>query len=288
MQCALQSKNICVLINLFGAEICSIKNRQGLEYIWQADPAFWARHAPVLFPIVGKLKNDTFTFENKNYSLTQHGFARDMKFENVFADESSCVFRLTSNSSTLKCYPFAFIFEIKYQLVGNCISTFYKIKNQTEIPIYFSVGAHPAFNCPLVNNDSFEDYYLKFEKPEFVLSTIANGLRTGEKIKLTIGKNKLLLSEELFDHDALIFENNQINKISLCSLNTNHQISLNCKGWPNFGIWTKKGSNKFICLEPWFGIADDETTDRQIITKKGILALAPFNEFNCSYSLTFS
>ena len=137
MTATLQSEKLSVSINSFGAELSSVKDKNNIEFIWQADKTVWARHAPVLFPIVGKLKNDTFIFENKNYNLPQHGFARDMKFELISQNKSSCVFRLTSTNETKKKYPFDFIFEIKYELIANTLTTFYSVKNPSKENIYF-------------------------------------------------------------------------------------------------------------------------------------------------------
>ncbi len=287
MTTALHSKNFSVVINSFGAEVQSVKDNNSIEYIWQGNKAVWGRQAPVLFPIVGKLRDNSFVFENQNYELPQHGFARDMEFIQISKNIDSCSFRLASNNQTKKKYPFDFIFEIKYVLTVNTLTTFYTIKNPSKKPIHFSVGAHPGFNCPLLPNETFEDYYLEFETTDFKLTALDNGLRKVLKNKLKLQNNRLPLSDSLFNNDALVFENNQINSISLLSNKSDRKITLNCKNWPFFGIWSKKGNNQFICLEPWFGIADSIDTNQLITTKKGIINLNPLSEFNCSYSVSF-
>ena len=287
MKTVISSQLLSVTINHFGAEICSIKYIQQTEVIWQADDE-WKRHAPVLFPIVGKLKNDTYQYNDNTYKLSQHGFARDIVFNLIFSNESSCTFELVSSNETKINYPFDFILQIKYELIENKLTVSYSVTNPSSSILYFSIGAHPAFSCQLNGNDTLNDYYLKFEKSDFVLTQLNNGLRTNQKSKLNISKNKLLLSTDWFDNDALVFENSQINKISLCSLIGHQKITINCNNWPYFGIWAKKDCDKFICLEPWYGIADNENTDTNLKTKDGILTLNSLSTFNCSYAITIN
>lgn len=287
MTIELSSQNLSVKINSFGAEICSVKNSAGIEFIWQANKGVWARHAPVLFPIVGKLKDNRFLFEEKWYELPQHGFARDMEFQLISAEKNSCVFQLSSSAETKAKFPFDFIFQIIYHLSDSVLTTTYKIINPSAQTGYFSVGAHPGFNCPLAENETFEDYYLEFESNDFKKTLLDNGLLSSQTSQLNLTNQKLPLSANLFDNDALVFESNQINKISLCSSKSSHKISMECKGWPFFGIWSKKGNNPFVCLEPWYGIADDADTSQNLVSKKGAIAIKPDEEFSCSFSVTF-
>lgn len=288
MQTPLESNSLKVLINNFGAEICSIKNNDGLEFIWQANKDVWARHAPVLFPIVGKLKDDFFIFEGNKYELPQHGFARDMVFEIIQNDSGSCTFQLKSSAETKQKFPFDFIFQINYQLVENKLITGYKVVNPSAKPLFFSLGAHPGFNCPLLPNETFEDYYLEFEKNGFVKTHLTNGLLLDTKAKSEFDNNQLHLKKELFDKDALVFENNQINSISLCSSKSNHKITLECEDWPYFGIWSKKNNQNFICLEPWYGITDKANSFNEIEKKEGVIVLAPDDTFSCEFFLIFN
>ncbi len=288
MQTQLTSTTLTVTIDHFGAELCSVKNKSGIEFMWQAQKEVWARHAPVLFPIVGKLKDNFFIYNNKKHELPQHGFARDMEFDLVEKSEQSLTFQLRSNSETKTKFPFEFVFEIKYTLEENKLYTEYKITNPSNQTIYTSVGAHPGFNCPLLANESFEDYYLEFEKDNFALTKLNNGLRTDATSALELNDKKLFLKKELFDNDALVFENKQINSISLCSSKSNHKIMLQCDHWPYFGIWAKKGNTQFVCLEPWYGIADAETTANELSKKDGIIQITPGKDFKAQFSLIFS
>jgi galactose mutarotase-like enzyme len=288
MQHQLTSNQLQVLVNKAGAEIASIKNKHGLEYIWQGNKAIWARHAPVLFPIVGKLKENAFLFRHQNYSLSQHGFARDMDFTLIESKPDSCLFELTSTPETKKNYPFDFTFHLRYQLENNTLKTYYTVFNSSQDAIYFSLGAHPGFNCPLLANERYEDYYLEFESSELIVSLLDKGLVTDTKSTLSLTNNRLYLSPVLFQNDALVFENNQINQVSLCSSVSERKITLSCHNWPYFGVWSKKDSTEFICLEPWYGIADRTSSGQQLVKKDGIIALAAKKEFSCHFSIIFN
>jgi len=288
MSVTISSSALTCRINKQGAELSSVKNSEGTEFIWQANKEIWARHAPVLFPTVGKLKDNTFIFENKKYELPQHGFARDMKFTLVHLTESVCTFQLVSNEETLKKYPFNFILEITYEVKDNKLITTYNVTNSSDSLLYFAIGAHPGFNVPLEKGERFEDYYLEFEPSSSYNTTVLkDGLLTEFKKELKLEGNRLNLTSALFDNDALVFEDHQINTISLGSFISNHKIKMECSHWPYFGIWSKKGSREFVCLEPWYGITDRSNSDKQFVNKKGLLLLDPDKDFTCSFSVTF-
>lgn len=287
MNTELTSSELKVIINHKGAELCSVTNKNNIEFIWQADKDVWPRHAPVLFPIVGKLKGDQAFYEGKTCSLSQHGFARDLDFVLISSSESACTFRLKASSETINKYPFEFIFEISYQLNNSELTTTYKVKNPDSSPLLFSVGAHPGFNCPLSSDETFEDYFLEFETNTLNQTLLQDGLLSETTTSLNLNNNQLPISVALFDKDALVFENNQINRISLRSKKSKHSVTMNCEGWPYFGIWSKKENNRFVCLEPWQGVADSINSMHQFSDKKGILTLDPGEEYICSFSCTF-
>lgn len=287
MKHTLISNELSVAINFQGAEISSVKNQNGTEFIWQAKPDVWARHSPVLFPVVGKLKNNQFIFEGKAYKLPQHGFARDMKFDLKEKNENRCVFELHSTAETKKVFPFEFVFQTIYTVNKNRIKVEYKVENPGTKVLLFSVGAHPAFNVPLQANEIFEDYYLEFENKQFEITALNEGLRTSSKNKLELKNKKILLSTKLFDKDALVFENSQINSVALCSSKSAHKIVLESKGFPYYGIWSKKNCCEFVCLEPWFGVADHENSTQNFSEKEGIISLKGNKEFGCEYEIAF-
>jgi galactose mutarotase-like enzyme len=289
MQHQLVSEVLSAGINSFGAELCSVKNKAGKEFMWQADKNIWARHAPVLFPVVGKLKEDRFFYLGLSYTLNQHGFARDMDFDLIFKSESKLIFELKSDQKTKQNYPFDFNLQLEYELIHNQLFCRYRVKNVSNQNLYFSIGAHPGFNMETQNG---EGYYLEFEKSDFSLSRLNKGFISGLKEELVLKEKKLRLSSKLFEQDAMVFENNQINRIVLSSVQSGPQVILNCKDWPNFGIWSKIDPTKpealpFICLEPWYGIADYENHNQELIEKKGIIDLKPGQEFEAEYDISF-
>ena len=281
------SDQLTVGINAFGAELCSVKNNDGIEFIWQADPQIWARHAPVLFPIVGKLKNNKYRLQQNEYQMGQHGFARDMVFELINHQSQQCTFRLNANEESKKIYPFIFTLDITYILSGHNLEVKYTVANQDTKNMYFSIGAHPAFNVPLMPNERFNDYSLVFQHNTCEKTLLQGGLLSENKETFVVENGILPLKKSLFEADALIFENGQIEEILLISAKNAHKIGLKCKNWPYFGVWSKKDCESFVCLEPWYGIADTHQTSGELTLKKGILNLAPTEVFTCSYQLSF-
>jgi len=286
MAITLLSDKLTVEVSPLGAEITSVRTPSGTEFMWQAGEA-WKRHAPVLFPIVGKLKNDTYQVKSNTYTLSQHGFARDLKFSVLGAEPDHCLMLLMDNEATRRVFPFPFELEISHGLRRNVIETVYTINNPGREPMPFSIGAHPGFRCPIEPHESFEDYYLLFEKEAYDLTHLNNGLRLSETTPLTVPGKKLKLSEDLFANDALVFENQQINEVSLVSSKSNRRITLKSKNWPYFGIWSKPGQKQFVCLEPWYGIADHAQANGSWSNKDGLIWLEGGESFSCEFSTTF-
>jgi galactose mutarotase-like enzyme len=272
----LENEYLRVSISSLGAELTSIYHQQfQLEYMWAADPAYWARHSPVLFPIVGALKNNTYYFQEKAYELSRHGFARNKVFEVLASRPDKAVFLLTADDGTKKQYPFDFNFYLYYQLQKNVLSVTYEVENkQLDNPIYFSVGAHPAFAVPLVSGTSYNDYYLMFEQPTQLLRwpITADGLIEKEPVPLQ-QTQKILLSKELFSKDAMVFKTIPCNRISLLSSQTKHGLEMSFPDFPFLGLWAANHAN-FVCIEPWCGIADSVDTDQNFIKKEGLQIVA--------------
>jgi galactose mutarotase-like enzyme len=283
----LKNNSLTVSINSFGAELSSvIKNN--IEYIWQANPDVWARHAPVLFPIVGKLKEGNYSYQNNYYSLSQHGFARDIEFICIEQTESKLVFELTASENLLKLFPFHFSLQITYSIDNDVLKTEYSVFNPDNTNLHFSIGAHPAFNCCLNLEDTFEDMELIFpSKNELIINTLNDGLIKPQTKQVQLTNNRLAITKELFDNDALVMMNNQIDDVYLLSKKSQLGVKMTCKHWPYFGIWTKKHTNQFICLEPWYGIADIESSNGDFEKKEGIITVLPKNYFKCEFDITF-
>jgi galactose mutarotase-like enzyme len=272
-----------------GAELCSLRSQKnGLEYIWEGNSDIWGRHAPILFPIVGRLKDNSYRLDGKEYSLPQHGFARDKRWQTAKEGEDRLLFRLTSDADTLALYPFAFELLLEYHLEANKLTTTYRVKNSSAASMPFSIGGHPAFRCPLLPGESFSEYYLEFEKAESLeRQLLRHGLRTGKKVPVLNDELHLPLSPALFDDDALVFEGPVSDYILIRNKRNSHQIRVDIDGAPYLGIWTKAGGAPFICIEPWWGIGDTEAATRQDFRQKeGIRELEPGHQFECSYAIT--
>ena len=267
-------------IKSFGAELNSLqKITNNFEYIWQADSKYWARHSPVLFPIVGRLKDDIYFYKDKKYNLSQHGFARDKEFELVKKEEDFIEFVLKSDERTFKIYPFLFELNISYKLDKTKLIISYKIKNRSEDSIYFSIGAHPAFN--ILDGD-----FLEFENVEKAKRYFLNekGLVYKDE-ELSFIENKLFLDENIFKNDALIFNDLSIKSINLRDKNNNKILKVEFERFPYLGIWSKPNLAPFVCIEPWFGVADEENSNQNIEEKKGIQILQKDEIFSCFYSI---
>jgi len=268
-----------------GAELISIKNKKNnYEYIWQGNPKFWARRAPILFPIVGKLKDNSYQAEGKSFQMLQHGFARDMHFELAEKKSSSLTYSLKYSPETLKNYPYKFELLIKYDLSKNKLKISYEVKNLDSKKIYFSIGGHPAFNCPIVSNEKFNDYFLEFDVKEHAERyVLKDGLLTDNKEPILKDEKILPLTQELFAKDALVFKNLKSDHVTLKSRRSKVKIHFNFKGFPYIGIWSKPGP--FVCIEPWYGHADNENATGELKDKEGILSIEKGKVFDCHYSI---
>lgn len=270
-----------------GAELQSIYHKQHqLEYMWSGDPAYWGKHSPVLFPIVGELKNNTYNYMGKTYTLSRHGFARDMEFAITEQTEHSITFSLKSNDETAQKYPFQFEFSVKYVLVQNALHISFIVQNQGEETMFFSVGAHPAFKVPLVEGTGFEDYQLVFNEREtagrWPIST--EGLIKTEPTPLLQHENILPLRKALFSSDAIVLKNLQSTSLSIISPKTARGLQVDFKNFPYLGIWETKGAD-FVCIEPWCGIADSVNASGNIEEKEGINSLKPSAKFEVTYAI---
>jgi galactose mutarotase-like enzyme len=274
--------HLTIYVNPRGAELCSIKGDDGFEYLWQAAPEFWSRHAPVLFPIVGKLRDGRYELNGKTFELPPHGFARDMDFSLIEKNETSLVYQLLPTAETRARYPFEFELRITYQLCGNCLSVEYAVRNTGVSVMPFSIGAHPAFNL----HGPLEECFLEFEKPETLNASVLStkGFLTGETTPVLNNSNLLPLTKTLFDRDALIFLNAKSEKITLGAKNSSRRLTVEFPGFPQLGIWAKPGA-PFVCIEPWYGTADPEQPYGDIMNKPGIQLLPAGGTFICAHRI---
>ena len=282
----IENKLLRAVINPKGAELSGLFNKkEELEYLWNGDPAFWGKQSPVLFPIVGTLKGNSYLYKGGSYQLPRHGFARDRSFEVEKRAGDSKLFLLKSDMETQKVYPFDFEFRIHYSLEENKLIVSYEIKNSGEEDLYFSVGGHPAFKLPLVDNTAYEDYYLEFEKKETAgrWPISGDGLIEKEPVPALNETNILPINKLLFAKDALVFKNLNSSFVKLKSDKTRHGLTFHFPGFPFLGIWAAEGAD-FICIEPWCGIADTIDSDQQLVNKEGIISLKKGEEFKRVWS----
>ena len=287
MNYEIKNEFIKAKIKSFGAELNSLqKIDEDLEYIWQGDAKYWNRHSPILFPIVGRLKEDSYFYKNQKYNMTQHGFARDKEFEVIKNEADFIEFKLKSDEKTLEIYPFSFELYLSYKLKKNSLIISYKVINKSDDKMLFSIGAHPAFNWTLKEDEKKEDYFLEFENIKQTKRYFLNdkGLVYNHE-DLKIIDNKIALNEELFKNDALVFEDSNIKTLTLKNKNNKNFVKLNFENFPYLGVWSKPSGAPFVCIEPWFGVADDENSNQNFEDKKGIISLEKDEIFSCFYSV---
>lgn len=274
-----------------GAELTSIQYNgkemlfQGAKVLDSNGNIYWKRQAPILFPIVGQLKNSQTQIEDKIYEMSQHGFARDMDFEEISKTENKHHYLLKYNEETLKKYPYKFELHVIYEIIGDTLTVTYKVKNIDDKTIYFGLGGHPAFNCDYSNGE----YEIVFSENEdkIVFLKLKNGLIDTEKAQNILQDNKIYLKEDTFDKDAVIMKNLKSNKVILQNHETNQKmLELDFTGFPYLALWSKKGA-PFVCIEPWQNTADRIDSTQIYKDKENIIELPKDKEFECKYSIKF-
>lgn len=257
----LKNELLCVTIDSHGAELKSLKRiHDNQEYMWKGDPAFWGRTSPVLFPFVGGVNQKKYRVDGKEYAMNQHGFARDMEFSLISQAKEEIWFELHSNEETLQKYPYAFVLKLGYKLKGNSVEVCWQVENPSDKTMFFAIGGHPAFNCPVKENTKQTDYVLRFDEKQQVVSTKINkdGMATGSSTVYELRDGILPVTGNLFDDDALVIEHHQAQKVALCYADGTPYLTVRMDA-PLFGIWSPPKKNApFICIEPWYGRCDSE------------------------------
>jgi len=283
----LQNEYLQVGIKQKGAELASIRSRKsGLEYMWEGDPTYWGRHSSILYPIVGRVFNDQYTHEGQTFAMKQHGLARNLPFELRQSSSDFAEFVLHSDVETLKHYPFDFVFIARYELAGNKVSIHYTIENPGENAAFFSVGAHPAFRCPIYSHENRSDYRLVFDQAEEARTQhLEGGFRTGASSSVLQNSPVLPITDRLFEHDALIFQSLRSHRVSLENSTGERFWTFDFEGFPYLGIWSKNEKAPFICIEPWFGVADQVGGYLALKHKEGIIPLEEGKSFHCKHAV---
>ena len=263
-----------------GAELCSLKDNLNKEYIWNGNPEFWGKHSPVLFPIIGTLKNNAYQHNNSQYHLSRHGFAREMEFELIDKQESRAVFSLSASQETKAKYPFDFDLHLVYTLENKTLKIEYKVFNKGESKMPFSIGAHPAFDLP----NNFDNYSLAFEtKDSLDYYLLEDGLISNTTNSVALDQNELHLNYKLFENDALVFKNIESKSVTILE-NSKPFLKVNYPNFPDLGIWTPPNA-PFICIEPWFGYSDTVNKSGSLLDKEGIQILDTKETFHSAFSI---
>jgi galactose mutarotase-like enzyme len=284
---SIQNNWLQVAVASKGAELQSIIHKDfGIEYMWSGDPAFWGKKSPILFPVVGGLKNNSYQHNGEYYQLSRHGFARDMLFEIAAQNDTTVTFTLISTKETQQIYPFDFRLSVRYSLNENKLSVSYIIENTGIENLLFSIGGHPAFKVPLAEGTVFDDYYLKFGSLETASKSQLSPSGLIEDFSEPVLENEdiIPLHKSLFYQDALVFKELTSNNISLMSHKDSHGLNMSFEGFPYLGIWSAKDAN-FVCIEPWCGIADSVNASGVLEDKEGINSISPRQKFERTWSI---
>ncbi len=253
MKITISSDSLTAEFDTLGAELCSLKDASGVEYIWQADKNIWARHSPVLFPFICSVKDKKYTADGKEYEMPwNHGFARDMEFDIICRGDSFVVFSLSSNEHTLSVYPYEFTFSVSYKIIGNKLEVTYTAENNSETNMYCYVGGHPAFNCPLEEGEDFSDYSVVYGEAEDIVQEIPDG--DGERVILE-NESVLALTHELFKYDVIMKDAPKSSFITLKSNKSARSVRLEFPDADCIAVWSPaRDDANFVCLEPWSSV----------------------------------
>ena len=286
---SLENSLIKITACTHGGELHSITSKKdGTEYLWNGNPEYWKYHAPILFPIIGKVMDSRYIVDGKVYELPAHGLARTSEFQMLEIGENDFItFELKYSEDSLKIYPYKFSLRIKYTLEENSINVAYSVINLDDKDIYFSIGAHPAFMCPIENDELLEDCYLEFNEMETtsVIGVNKDVYLSREKRKFLDNENTLQLSKELFKNGLLMFNDLKSNKIAIKSKKSNKSLSIEFSEFPYLCIWAPETGAPFLCIEPWFGHPEYEDFNGEFKDREGTVSLKVGEEFKCSYKV---
>ncbi|UMY64434.1 MULTISPECIES: aldose 1-epimerase family protein [unclassified Flavobacterium] len=276
----LQNNLLNATVRFKGAELVSLRDAKGRDYMWEGRPDVWGKHAPVLFPIVGTLKDNQYRYNGVTYTMGRHGFARDKTFSLEQQSGSEAVFLLTDDAETRAMYPFAFEFRIRYRLSDSTLTVTYEVRNTDTSILFFSVGGHPAFALP----QAFDSYSVAVE-PAAVLTyrLLDRDLLSDETAELDATSGHFALDYRLFERDALVFTSQSCKTLTIRE-EGHDLLSVDLRDFPDVGLWTKPGA-PFLCIEPWHGYADTTDASGVLENKKGIRQLASGQDFHTAYTI---
>lgn len=279
----IENDKLSASIKEYGAELHSVVSKDsGFDFLWNGDTNVWYGQSPILFPIIGRLLDDKYYYDGKEYTMPKHGLFRKRDAQVVSCKDGKLVMMQTADAKTMAAYPFTFVVYITFELIGKSIKVTHKVVNTNEKTMYFSIGAHPGFKCKIGD-------YLEFDENETLSTEMidSDSIRVNEKIPVLNNENRITITEHIFDNDALILSGIKSKHITLYSTDSNRKVKFDFGGSPYLGIWAKPGA-PYVCLEPWFGVNDSRDKKDCICKKEGIIALDANKEFEFSWTAEFS
>ncbi|HEX2986518.1 MAG TPA: aldose 1-epimerase family protein [Caproiciproducens sp.] len=291
MKYSLTNRDLKVEFDTFGGQITSIRDENGVEYLWQADARYWGGQAPVLFPIVGSLRNKKAVVgKSKTCCMERHGVVRKLEFSMTEQTENSVTFTICSDDRTKERFPYDFRLDIKYILSGRKLTTQYTVTNPSDEVLPFQIGGHPAFNCPINENESFEDYVVEFEHEETAdcpAPVPATGLLDVENRTRVLDHSAVLkLNHGLFKVDALIFDRLKSRKARLYNPKTGYGVAMDFSDFKNLLVWSSSNGGPFVALEPWSGLSTCSDEDDIFEHKRGVFLLAGGQDKTLAFTVT--
>ncbi len=292
MTITLRSDLLTVRADSLGAQLTSIRTNQGVELLWQADPAVWGRHAPLLFPIIGRLRDGKYTVGGKEYAISQHGFGRDSEFRVVEQSDSSVTFQLEESEATLAKYPFAFRLQVRYTLEGGKLTKTHRVLNRSQEDMYYEVGGHDGFCTTLLPGENMEDYYIEFPglKELVPFGMDEHNFFTHSDRAYPLEEGKLFLPPQVFGLDTVVLEQMPVRQVTLANRKNPIRLTMDFEQFDYLGIWTKAAPQptNYICIEPWTTLPECAFTSSALEEKPGIRRLAHGAEEELSYQVTVS
>ena len=280
---------ITAAVDSRGAELQSLRRADGeREYLWCGDGQYWARRSPILFPAVGGLKNGKYRFGGETYPLERHGFLKDTECKLVSQSDTEIWFMLEADEATRRVYPFEFRLEMGYRLEGMTMKVLWRVENPSQNTLYFSIGGHPGFNCPLKEGESQESYYMAFDVEDCLRSTVIeeDGLAGHRQAVYELENGMTAIKKELFEYSTLVMEDFQLHRVSLLTPEKKPYITVEFDA-PVLAVWTPIEKNApFICIEPWYGLCDHTDFAGTWEEKKWTNTLQPGERFAAEYSIT--
>lgn len=279
MKHSIENDFLKISVNQFGAELSSVYSKKNnIEYLWQGEEKIWSGQSPILFPIVGRLIDDKYTLDGKVYEMPKHGFARKSLWEFIEKTDNSLSFMLKDTEETRKHYPFNFEFLLTFTIEKNRLFVRHEIKNTSNSTLYFSLGAHPAFNCKLGDKLIFE----KNETLNAFKIDLEKSLILPKTVPVLKNETDIVITKDIFKEDALIFKGLKSDYVTLKG--ENHSLCFHLNNAPYLGIWAKPAA-PYVCIEPWFGLNDIKGEKRDFSKKEAINRLEKHQSFSYEWSV---